>query len=130
PDAVTRSLAAYVLGQLGTPPAFAAEQGAALEAMAAREREPAVIAAVAYALGHLGEPYGHEWLLSLGEHPEPTVREAAAFALGGRRRADAVAALIGLSADEDPHVRDWATFALGTLAELDTPELRDALAAR
>jgi methionyl-tRNA formyltransferase len=130
PDPVARSLAAYVLGQLGTPPAFPAEQGAALQAMAARERDPAVVAAIAYALGHLGEPYGHDWLLSLRDDPEPTVREAAAFALAGRAQPDAVDALISLSSDADPHVRDWATFALGTLAELDTPELREALAAR
>ena len=39
-------------------------------------------------------------------------------------------ALIALSADADADVRDWATFALGTLAAADTPELREALAAR
>jgi HEAT repeat protein len=42
----------------------------------------------------------------------------------------AVAALIGLSADREGGVRDWATFALGVQIERDTPEVRDALAAR
>ena len=39
-------------------------------------------------------------------------------------------ALIELSGDPDAAIRDWATFALGTLAEHDSPALRDALAAR
>jgi methionyl-tRNA formyltransferase len=125
-----RELAAYVLGQLGdTAPALPDAQAAALTAMAERETDARVLAAIAYAFGHLGAPHGDAWLLANRAHPDADVREAVAFALGSRPNR-ALDALIELSADADPRVRDWATFALGTLAEADTPELRDALAAR
>ena len=98
--------------------------------MAGREEDPRVLAAIAYAFGHLGAPHGHDWLLEQRSHPDDGVREAVAFALGGRPGEDALEALIALSADAEPAVRDWATFALGTLAEQDSPALREALAAR
>jgi HEAT repeat protein len=42
-----------------------------------------------------------------------------------------IAAAIGLTTDLDPDVRDWACFALGQQwRELDTPSIREALAAR
>jgi methionyl-tRNA formyltransferase len=130
-EPATRELAAYVLGQLGTAaPALPREQDAALSAMAASERDPEVLAAIACAFGHLGAPHGQGWLLAQGEHEDADVREAVAFALGGREGADALAALIELSADDASGVRDWATFALGTLAQGDGADLRDALAAR
>jgi methionyl-tRNA formyltransferase len=130
-DPAARELAAYVLGQLGWDrPAFPAEQEAALMALAERERDPAVLAAIACAFGHLGGRAGQPWLLAQVGHPEAAVREGVAFALGARSGEESVEALTALSADADPAVRDWATFALGTLAQDDSPELRDALAAR
>jgi methionyl-tRNA formyltransferase len=130
-DPRVRGVAAYVLGQLGTPSrTFPAESAAALEAMAAGEPDAEVLAAVAHGFGHLGEEYGLETLLRLSSHPEARVREGAATALAGRRDEQALAALIALSDDDEAEVRDWATFALGILAPQDTPELRDALVAR
>jgi methionyl-tRNA formyltransferase len=130
-DPAARELAAHVLGQLGWGErAFPQEQEAALRAMAAREQDSDVVAAIAYAFGHLGEAAGQDWVLGLRDDPDASVREAVAFALGGRSGGDVLEALIALSADEDIDVRDWATFALGTLAEDDGDALRDALAAR
>jgi methionyl-tRNA formyltransferase len=130
-DPQARGVAACVLGQLGTPVrTFPAESAAALESMAAAEQDPEVLAAVAYGLGHLGHAYGLDTLLRLAGHADPHVREGAATALAGRSDQAALDALIGLSRDDSTPVRDWATFALGTLAPQDTPELRDALAAR
>ncbi len=129
PDADARALAAYVLGQLAHG-AFADEQAAALAAMASEERSAGVTAAIAYAYGHLGAPYGQDWLLEHAGDADPDIREAVAFALGGRGDERSLQALIELSGDGEGDVRDWATFALGTLAAQDTPPLRDALAAR
>ncbi len=50
--------------------------------------------------------------------------------LSGIDDLDAIAGLIELSCDLDDDTRDWATFGLGSQTSLDTPELRDALAAR
>jgi methionyl-tRNA formyltransferase len=130
-DPRERAIAAYVLGQLGTPVrTFPGESAAALEAMAAREQDPDVLETIVHGFGHLGEPYGLDALVELAAHPEVRVREAAAIALAGRQAPLATDTLIRLSRDERSEVRDWATFALGMLAAQDTVELREALAAR
>jgi len=130
-DARERGIAAFLLGQLGTPVrTFPAESSATLEAMAAREQDAGVLEAIAHGFGHLGEPYGLDTLLGLATHADARVREAAAIALAGREAPAAVDALIRLSRDDAGEVRDWATFAIGTLASRDTAELREALAAR
>jgi HEAT repeat protein len=130
-DARARSVAAYVAGQLGVPVRTLPEQSAALlERMGERERDPRVLAVIAEAFGHLGEPWGLSRLLRLRHHPHAGVRDGVAAALAGRSDQPAVDALIELSADPDPAIRDWATFALGALAVQDSPQLRDALVAR
>ena len=91
---------------------------------------PRVLAVIAEALGHLGEPWGLSWLLRLRRHPDAGVRDGVVSALAGRTNPLATDALIELSVDPDPAIRDWATFALGALAPQDSPALRDALAAR
>jgi HEAT repeat protein len=131
PDPRARSVAAYVAGQLGplvrTEPAASA---ALLEEMGDREAHPRVLAVIAEAFGHLGEPWGLSWLLRLRRHPDAGVRDGVVSALAGRANPLATDALIELSADPDPAIRDWATFALGALAPQDSPALRDALVAR
>ena len=130
-DPRARSVAAYVAGQLGAARRTLPEESATLlEEMAGRERDPGVLAVIAEAFGHLGEPWGTERLLGLRRHADGAVRDAVASALAGRGDPRATAALIELSADADARVRDWATFALGTLAAEDSAALRDALAAR
>ncbi len=132
PHPAIRELGAYVIGQLGgdTPSLPAEQEAQLLRIGASDDDDPRVLVAVACAFGHLGEPWGEEWLLNHRGHPHADVREAVAFALGGRNGEAALAALIELSDDPEAAVRDWATFALGTLAEQDSPALRDALAAR
>ena len=131
PDPRARAVAAYVAGQLGAlVRTLPAESAALLEEMGEREAHPAVLAAIAEAFGHLGEPWGLSWLLRLRRHPDAEVRDGVVSALAGRTNPLATDALIELSSDPDPAIRDWATFALGTLAEQDSAALRDALAAR
>ena len=113
----------------GRPPR-PAESAALLEEMGERESDPEVLAVIAEAFGHLGEPWGLGWLLRLRRHPDATVRDGVVAALAGRENTLATDALIELSGDPDGEIRDWATFALGALAPQDSPELRDALAAR
>ena len=131
PDPRARSVAAYVAGQLGTPVRTLPDESAALlDRMGEREQDPRVLAVIAEALGHLGEPWGLDWLLRMRGHEDARVRDGVVAALAGRSDPAAVEALIALSADADPAIRDWATFALGTLATEDSPALREALAAR
>jgi methionyl-tRNA formyltransferase len=130
-DPRARSVAAYVAGQLGAPmPTLPEASAALLEEMGDRESHPGVLAVIAAAFGHLGEPWGLSWLLRVRRHPDAAVRDGVALALAGRANPLATDALIELSADPDPAIRDWATFALGTLAVQDSPALRDALVAR
>jgi methionyl-tRNA formyltransferase len=130
-DPRARAVAAYVLGQLGVSErTFPAESAAALEALAARERDPEVLAAIASAFGQLGAPYGLDVLLRLRGHEDARVREGAADALAGRSDPPALEALVELTRDPEPGIRDWATFALGALSPHDTPALRQALAER
>jgi methionyl-tRNA formyltransferase len=131
PDPRARSVAAYTAGQLGAPMRTLPEASAALlEEMGEREGHPEVLAVIAAAFGHLGEPWGLAWLLRMRRHPDAGVRDGVASALAGRENQLATDALIELSADPDPAIRDWATFALGTLAAQDSPALRDALVGR
>src|SRR3954468_14296540 len=130
-DPRARAVAAYVLGQLGVSErTFPAESAAALEALAARERDPEVLAAIASAFGRLGAPYGIDALLRLRGHEDARVREGAADALAGREDPRVLEALVELTRDPEPGIRDWATFALGALSPHDTPALRQALAER
>lgn len=64
------------------------------------------------------------------EHRDPRVRYGVTHALLGQDDPRAIDLLLRLSSDRDADVRDWATFGIGTLSDLDTSEIRGALAAR
>jgi HEAT repeat protein len=132
-----RCLGADVLGQLGTVDGqtaaegpFASDSGLVLIRMLEENDEPAVLSSAAAGLGHLHDERAIGQLVALAFHGSADVRRGVVHGLMGHDDDRAVAALIRLSQDPDGSVRDWATFSLGVQIERDTPELREALAAR
>lgn len=84
-----------------------------------------------FALGHLDNVRAVPLTTRHQAHPNAEVRYAVACAVGSYPNdAESIKTLLCLTADADPDVRDWATFGLGVLGDADTPEIRDALAAR
>ena len=71
-----------------------------------------------------------EALVRLAGNDIEAIRHATAMSLGGVDNPLAIDTIIRLTLDEDDLVRDWATFSLAKLTDADTPEIRDALAAR
>jgi HEAT repeat protein len=124
-----RCLGADVLAQLGAPKCpYAAESTAVLLHLLEDGNEDVIVEAL-YALGHLRVGSATD-LAAFARHASARVREAVAHALGGRDDPAALDALTLLIADADTDVRNWAAFSLGSLCRADTPEVRDALAAR
>jgi HEAT repeat protein len=126
-----RVLGADILNQFGAGQGiFSEESLAVLVRLLNRETDPEVLEAAACALGAFGLAGAVPPLLSLKEHRSPRVRRAVANALCCYTDPIAVQALIELTSDQNEVVRDWATFDLGSLLEADSPQVRDALAAR
>lgn len=130
PDPMLRSLGADVLGQLGFEAAhpFGFESEPILVRLLG-DSDPEVAAGALIALGHLkrGDPRD---ISTLASHESAEVRHAVAYCLGGREDDLSLRTLIALSRDAEVDVRDWATFGLGSLADADSPTLREALVAR
>lgn len=135
-DLMKRARGADILAQIGKTAehasnSFPDESFTTVSGMLARETEPLPLASAIYALGHIDDPRAISLLVQYQSHPDANVRFAAAFSLGCFAN-DPLAAkvLTKLTVDADADVRDWATFGLGVLGQLDSPEIRDALAAR
>ena len=94
------------------------------------EKDTGVLRSIFTAFGHLHEPAVIGVAPRFVNHPDRNVRFDVVMALTGHDSEVAVGLMIRLTSDDDSDVRDWATFGLGTQLELDTPEIRDALAAR
>ena len=136
-DPDRRYLGLGVLGRLGYQrgrPWLEASLPLVLE-LAATDPDLDVVGAALVALGHLGDRRGLEIVLQQSSHPDAGIRQDATFALsevaGDPPDQRAVQALLRLMADPDGEVRDWATCIIGaTFEDLDSPAIRDALAAR
>jgi HEAT repeat protein len=106
------------------------------------ETSPLVLRSIGNALGEIAHPASVGLMIPFARHPDAVVRGAVVGALLTHREPAAVDTLLELSRDADDDVRDWATFGLGTQlgptdpenrteeSFVDTPALRDALAAR
>ncbi len=73
-------------------------------------------------------------VLAHTDSASPAVRLSVARAIpscaGNPPDREALRAVVALTTDECGDVRNWATFAIGRLSDVDTPEIRDVLAAR
>jgi hypothetical protein len=132
-----RCLGADVLGQLGAGPDRSAAEGPFAQRSAdvllrllEEDDEPSVLSSAAVGLGHLRDERGLDRLAGLAGHASADVRRGVVHGLMGHDDDRAVAALIKLTTDLDDWARDWATFALAVQIDRDTPEVREALAAR
>jgi HEAT repeat protein len=94
------------------------------------ETEQLVITSIALALGHLGDSRAVAALTALRKHEDDDVREAVAYALAEIADPGTVPILIELSRDVYEGARSYAILGLGTALDLDTPEIREALADR
>ena len=135
-DPLMRARGADVIAQLGKTadhPSnnFPQEAFAVIAELVRTETEIRPLSSGIFALGHLDNPGAVPLAARYQAHPDSGVRYAVTCTLGSYPSdADSVAALLNLTSDGDPDVRDWATFGLGVLGDADTPEIRDALAAR
>lgn len=104
------------------------------EASIAQEREPEVLPGALWTLGVMHIDGALPAVLARTRSAAQTVRLEAARAIPScashPEDERAIQALITLTADADDDVRDWATFGLGTQLDVDTPVVREALAAR
>lgn len=126
-----RSLAADILSQVAFGDETRRTEAAdLLLPLFQRETDCEVLNSMSFAFGHIGDERSVSRLVELSSHPDESLRYAVVYGLSGQDDERAIAALIVLSSDPDDDVRNWATFALGRQTEVDTPELRDALAAR
>lgn len=133
-----RRLGADILGQLGyrLGRPFLEESLPILMGLCERDTDIEALDAALAAIGHLHDPRALDAVLRFVDHDSADLRLSAAIALHcvvgdeGQEDPRGVEALIALTRDEDEDVRDWATFGLGRQLELDTPEVRQALADR
>lgn len=108
-----REIAAFLLGQLGTPTLPYREQSISLLKAHLRDDYYEVRSVAAAALGHLHADNALDELLALAFDSEPDVRECVAFALGLIRANKAsIAVLKRLSEEQNKDVRECAEFAL------------------
>jgi HEAT repeat protein len=132
PDPILRAVGADILAQLGVREAVAeypfADESVPTLVSLLGDTEPHVTTSALYAPGHLGRASLCRWL------GFRTIRQrtfvALAYAFGGRTDGVSIDTEIRLSEDQDVDARNWATFVIGALLELDSPAIRDALAAR
>jgi HEAT repeat protein len=131
PLANNRHVAADLLGQLARIESpLRQECTDLLLAMLTHELDPDTIASICTALGHWKDERAIEPALQRLHHPNDDVRFSVVFAISCHDDPRAIAGLIQLSSDRNNETRDWATFGLGSQIETDTPEIRDAPAAR
>jgi HEAT repeat protein len=127
-DPALRARGANILGQLGVPDrTFPDECFSAVLSLLADDVEQVVEDAV-YALHHIDSTRGSVHVIPFAGHENDDIRHAVAFGLGGVDAPEAHEALLTLMQDRDADVRNWATFGIGQQCDVDTDQIRGALA--
>jgi HEAT repeat protein len=132
---LARARAADILGQIGVgagrPHEFPEAACDLLLELLTAEQHPRAAASAIVALGHIRAPRALPTIYKFIAHEDAVLRHAISFALGcfvADRASHPGLMLLMTDADQD--VRDWATFSLGVWGDLDSPQIRDALARR
>ena len=129
-DAKERARATDVLGQLGVPHRTFPEQCFDLLLKLLSDEDLLVVSSAIMGLQHLDCIRAKSHVLPYAHHENDNVRYAVAVALGCIDDAAATAALLELMKDRNDEIRDWATFGIGQLSDVDSREIRSALADR
>ncbi|MCL1620316.1 HEAT repeat domain-containing protein [Ralstonia pseudosolanacearum] len=127
-EASQREIAAFTMGQLGTPNhPYLVESAPILAELLVMDSDPKVRAAAAAALGHLRADDGFDQLCQATRDQSSDVRSNAAFALGEfAHRKEAIPHLLSLTKDIDSEVVVWAILGLRSLG-IDCAEVRRRL---
>jgi HEAT repeat protein len=128
-DPLDRVVGADVLAQLGWGDDSYQDESVTILLALLDDEDPRVVSSAAHALGHRNDARAIPELLKRVTHPEPSVRLGVVHGLSMHDDVSAVRGLIELAADTDRDVRNWAAFGLGSQADVDVPELREALVA-
>jgi len=135
-DPLVRARGIDVLAQLGKTTEhrsnnFPEESYGTISELLQEEIHEKPLASAISALGHLDDPRGVPLITAFAGHPNSEIRYAVACALGNfTNDQQSVEVLLRLTEDADEDIRDWATFGLGSLGDLDSTEIRNALARR
>ena len=103
-----------------------------LQKMVTTESNPQVLRSVLAALGHQGDPRALPYVLDIIGRPDHKRTTTDAIALADvlpPGHEEGLALLISMTEDDNAEIRDWATAGLAGL-DADTPQIREALAAR
>ncbi|MBL7691846.1 MAG: hypothetical protein JNM41_09640 [Flavipsychrobacter sp.] len=130
-DKKARKVGIDVLAQLGeTPRPFYTATNKRFFELLNTEKDPEVLMALLYAIGHNNDSLTRPQIDKLCEFEysdNALIREGLVNALLGVDNTRAIDTLIKLSTDKLNHIRDWATFGLGSQVERDNWKIREAL---
>jgi HEAT repeat protein len=123
-----RSIGADILAQLGWGDKTFHDESVDILLRLLDDPDPYVIYCAAVGLGHRNDARAIEALAKLTEHDDSQVRFGVTFGLSCHDDERAISSLIQLSHDSDHDTRNWAMFGLGSQTDMDSPEIRAALA--
>ncbi len=129
-DPKVRIIGIDILAQLGlSPRPFLKETLLLYFDLLTNEKEPKVLMALLYAIGHNNDNLDKEQIekiCSFRNSDNKFIKEGLVSALGFIDNSQAISILIKLSDDKSNHVRNWATFYIGQ-GERNTKDIRNAL---